>query len=204
MQLRFFVAALFLAFFGSGCLQEGIDRTEKSLGGYVPPAGTGTVCPWPPDGGHGVVNSMCADPTCDPGFANCDSAANMPDHNGCESNLTDPSTCGACANNCHECREQATCNNGVCEGKARPDDSACHAFGCDVVGRCQGGTCMCPDLVDGGLQTPSPLPSFKSDVHQPANDGHSLPGDCSFTGGGTATAAVLLLVGAVALLFRRR
>ena len=194
-----------LAFFAVGCLQEGIDRTQQGLGGYQPPAPAATTCPWPVDGGHGSVDVMCQNPMCDPGFANCNSAGMAPDPDGCESNLADPSTCGSCGNNCHECREQATCDNGVCAGNSRPDDSACHAFGCDVVGRCNGGTCLCPTLVDGGLPTPSPLPMFKSDVHQPPNGGNDLPPSCNYaTGGGTATAFLTLIGGALLLMFRRR
>jgi uncharacterized protein (TIGR03382 family) len=198
--MRICIASAVLILAG-GCLRDGIDRTQQGLGGYQPPepAATTLACEWPDGGAHGTVDTDCANPMCDTGFGDCN--ARFAD--GCESNLADPSTCGDCATNCHECLDQATCVAGACQGKPRPDHAACRAHGCTVVGMCMGGLCKCPDDVDGGTNRP-PLPSPRDDVHHPPNDGHGLPGDCSFTGGGTATASVVLLLGAVAMLFRRR
>jgi MYXO-CTERM domain-containing protein len=192
-----FILVGWLAGWVAGCVpQNGIDQTQQALGGYEPPAPAGSICMCPTDGGNGTCATDCNSITCDPGFANCDNRI----ENGCETKLDDPSACGSCGNNCHECLEEATCASGVCGGKARPDDSACRAFGCAVVGACRSGVCMCPgDGVDLGrpglpmVQPPTKMPS-----------GNDLPGDCSLTGGGTATASVMLLLGAALLLFRRR
>lgn len=196
--MRICIFASALAFF-AGCVpeQQGIDRTQQNLGGYQPPQPADTVCMCPPDGGNGMCLPDCSDITCDNGFGNCDGRID----NGCESRLDDPSSCGACGNNCHECREMATCNAGTCEGKARPDNSACRAANCTVVGTCQGGECVCP--TDGADMRPPAVPKHKDTTQTPPG-GHDLPGDCSFTGGGTATASMMLLVGAAVLLFRRR
>jgi MYXO-CTERM domain-containing protein len=195
MRICFLASALALF---AGCVPEqGIDRTQQGLGGYQPPAPADTVCLCKGDGGNGTCSADCTSITCDPGFGDCDGRLDT----GCESRLDDPSSCGACGNNCHECREMATCNSGTCEGKARPDDSACRAFGCAVVGVCQAGSCVCPG---DGVDMAHPADPGHKDPTKTPPGGNDLPGDCSFTGGGTATASMVLLLGAALLLFRRR
>jgi uncharacterized protein (TIGR03382 family) len=143
---------------------------------------------------HGTCNADCSI-TCDSGYADCDIDVS----NGCEAALSDPGTCGTCDNDCGECNDSPSCVAGQCAGKPLPNGAACHMKKtCGTSGMCVSGSCVCAAGVDlAGLP-----PAF----HAPPDmaHGHDLPGDCSFTGGGTATATLVLLTAVVLLLNRRR
>jgi hypothetical protein len=147
---------------------------------------------------NGACSADCMSITCDSGWSDCNN--NLTD--GCETSLEQPTTCGACDNDCTECNGNATCSAGKCRGDAMPNGSACRPVricqGRGLGGTCMAGQCMCADQVDmAGLVQPfAPPPDM---AH-----GLDLPGDCSFTGGGTATASMMLVIGALVLLNRRR
>lgn len=151
---------------------------------------------------NGTCAADCMSIQCSAGWADCN--GNLAD--GCETSLTEPTTCGACDIDCTGCNDHAQCVAGPsphCAGKPMPNGSACRpdkiCLDRGSSGTCMAGECMCGDQVDmAGLPQPfTPHPDL-------APGGIDLPGDCSFTGGGTATASMMLLVGALVLLNRRR
>ncbi|MDB4929700.1 MAG: hypothetical protein JWM10_2184, partial [Myxococcaceae bacterium] len=92
---------------------------------------------------------VCAVAACSAGFANCDGAAG----NGCESDLTNPATCGTCTNRCvAPANSAATCLGAACGFACGADYGNCDgnaANGCERnlangdasnCGRC-GGEC---------------------------------------------------------------
>jgi hypothetical protein len=146
---------------------------------------------------NGTCQADCSI-VCNSGYGNCN--GNVAD--GCEASLNDPSTCGTCDNDCTSCNEGGVCNNGTCGGSPLPNGTACRGSQVCIAngssGVCVSGQCLCGDTVDMAGSSPS-LGGPHSGMH-PAD----IPGDCSFTGGGTASAFMILLVSVVLLLNRRR
>jgi hypothetical protein len=151
---------------------------------------------------NGMCAADCMSIQCKDGWGDCNNDLK----DGCETSLNDPTTCGACDNDCTGCNDNATCVLGTpphCGGKAMPNGAVCRpskiCLDRGSGGTCMKGECMCGDQVDmANLPQPfAPMPDLSP-------RGFDLPGDCSFTGGGTATASMMLLVGAVVLLNRRR
>jgi MYXO-CTERM domain-containing protein len=171
----------------AGCEPPPVGTKEQEID-YEPAAPPNTTCDC--QNINGTCDNVACTIACDATHADCNGRLS----DGCESALDSASTCGQCGHNCHECREQATCSSGTCGGLARPDRSACHAQGC-AVGECKNGDCVCPGATTGG--------SSGSTTGGPPG-GNDIPGDCSFGGGGTATAGMVLFIGAMLLLFRRR
>lgn len=70
--------------------------------------GSTTPCPVeahqnPTCSGDGICGTVCQN-----GWEDCTGAP------GCETDLTDPDTCGSCVNDCNETNGTATCSNGTC------------------------------------------------------------------------------------------
>jgi hypothetical protein len=107
---------------------------------------------------------FCGEPTCNPGFVNCDGDAG----NGCETHLdTSVEHCGLCGNHCAIAGAHAACEAGTCViDRCDPPYADCNgdpADGCEspvgangCAGRCQvpsmlmapvpaEGTCDCPE-----------------------------------------------------------
>ena len=165
-------------------------------GGYDPgePYATNCVPACVPT--NGTCNTDCSI-TCDADYGDCN--GNVAD--GCETHLTDVGNCGSCGNDCGQCNDHPVCNAGACSGRPRPNGTFCKlSRTCNnpVEGSaCMSGSCQCVDGTDMALPIViGPRPDM---AH-----GHDLPGDCSFTGGGTATATMMLLVSVAVLLGRRR
>ena len=136
---------------------------------------------------------------CSPGTEDCDHLA----ANGCETDLSTVANCGACDHNCASCRESPMCNSGTCAGEPKRDFTNCRAIGCTTVGVCMAGECVCPDNGSGG--GPDMLrPPFPPVLGEKPPGGIDLGRGCDFAGGGTATATVVLLMGSIFLLLRRR
>jgi MYXO-CTERM domain-containing protein len=185
-----------LVFLMIGCQGVAPESSQAGLN-YEPGQPYATSCP-PCTATHGTCDPTTCDIKCDDGFSNCDGDLT----NGCEAPLSDVNSCGACGHNCNACWESATCSGGACGGRARPNGAACTATSaCSRSGMCFNGECVCPDDTD--MAESSPVGVFP-DLSVVAPKGLDIPGDCSFTGGGTATASVLLLLSAVVLLWRRR
>jgi hypothetical protein len=147
-----------------------------------------------------ATNGVCqADCTivCNSGYGDCNGSV----ADGCETNLNNPATCGTCDNDCTGCNSgDAVCNNGTCGGTPLPNGAACRpsqiCFGAGGGGVCISGQCMCDTNID---MSGSPSPFTGRDMGHPSD----ISGDCSFAGGGSATAFVILMMGVVLLLNRR-
>jgi hypothetical protein len=177
------------------CEPPVVERAQQAQ--YEPGAPYATTCPC--QAIHGTCDSSCLI-TCESGYADCNGDVS----DGCEANLSDPSTCGDCKTDCNECNDHATCNAGKCAGTALPNGSACQAMatggtGCSN-GVCGGGECRCAD----GLDLSVLPPAFKPPPDM-ARGGRDVSGcACNLAGGGSATATVVLMLGIAMLLYRRR
>jgi hypothetical protein len=85
------------------CDHDGSCETDVTAAANC--GGCGLACPTGPEStatcSHGTCGIVCS-----AGFGDCDGDAS----NGCESDLTQPGTCGACGNSCG-----GACVNGACE-----------------------------------------------------------------------------------------
>jgi hypothetical protein len=119
----------------------------------------GTVCT--NVNGTTQCSSGTCQPTCSPGWANCDGNPN----NGCEASLNNTSSCGSCSIQCQSVNGNPTCPAGVCvpncnSGYADCDGNkpngcetntntnAAHCGGCNspcpMGATCSNGSCACP------------------------------------------------------------
>jgi len=110
----------------------------------------------------------CAIQACTPGFDSCD--AN--DANGCEADLSSPSTCGSCTNDCGSvvngaavCASDGTCGKSCNEG----------FFDCGIAGECTAQVMTWPDADDDGYGSSAAVGAFTC----PNVDGRATTaGDC--------------------------
>jgi hypothetical protein len=111
---------------------------------------------------HGVaacVEGACAVGMCEPGFADCNASAT----DGCETDLAQPASCGACGAACAAAPNAAgVCAAGACALECQPGFGDCNgnpADGCEanlltdrkscgacgtfcIVGKCKAGVCV--------------------------------------------------------------
>lgn len=66
------------------------------------------ACPTEPNASPTCTGEGVCGWTCNPGFDDCTSGA------GCETDLSDPSTCGSCSNACDGTNGTPTCSSGTC------------------------------------------------------------------------------------------
>ena len=198
MQLRRSFCAGFFLILAAGCEPPSYESQHAGLKYEPAPAASTTCMPCNPI--HGACNPMTCKLDCTTGFGDCDGDLT----NGCESVLTDPGSCGTCSNNCKECFEAATCNNGACGGRQRPNGSVCVTpSACVMDGVCIDGACTCPVNVD--MARNSPIGFVPTDMARAVPKGADLPGcSCDVSRGGTATASLVLLLSSTLLLWRRR
>ncbi len=112
---------------GDACAE---DASVASCGASCSP------CPVPANASATCDGTACGY-ACLPGFADCDGSA----ANGCESDLSAPSSCGACANDC-------TALPGVSSSAVR-----CTAGACDVTGACAPGRADCAGGAADGCES---------------------------------------------------
>jgi len=180
-------AFLSVALLVSACEPAEIENSQSGLK-YDPPTPFATTCDCTST--HGTCSADCSSIACDSGFGDCDGDLKT----GCETALTtSPTNCGTCGNDCTACRTGASCVAGSCTGHQVTDGQKCSQAGCSS-GTCASGTCMCGS---GGGPGGNGTPDMSM---KPPDGGHG----CDFSGGGMATAWLLLLLGTVALLGRRR
>jgi len=115
----------------------------------------GGGCTYTPVAGSRVCSTTCCVPTngaCNPdctlacaaGWANCDGDPS----NGCEQNIYDVNSCGACFRVCSYAHAKAACPTGTCvlagcnAGWVNCDGNTANGCACAGNGCCAGGTCQ--------------------------------------------------------------
>jgi hypothetical protein len=137
--------------------------------------------------GHATAecdNELCTVGLCDPGFADCDGDPK----NGCEADLSQPETCGACDVQCNANGGVATCTAGLCGITCSGSNADCVnglSDGCETdtslnvlhCGSCANAcpaTAGTPSCVEGkcGLSNcTSPLADCNGDALSPTGNG---------------------------------
>jgi hypothetical protein len=106
----------------------------------------GASCDQTQSVGAACTGSACTYSGCKTGFADCDMATNMADHDGCETPTTTTTNCGGCGNACGTQNVQAgsmtTCAGGACSYMCATGYSNCNQTAPNTKG-CECATPMC-------------------------------------------------------------
>jgi hypothetical protein len=144
-------------------------------------------------GGRSCSGGLCM-PTCSKGFADCDGAAD----NGCESDLSRPTTCGDCATNCQNEHGTTVCNNSKCLPSCASSFADCDGRsenGCETnlmadpshCGSCSKTCGATGQICNAGSCAASPCPSGRGECDNDLSvtcetDLQTSSDDCGFCG----------------------
>lgn len=114
------------------CNNSPVDGCEADLNNPASCGSCGNDCGASFDNASGVcVSQTCRMETCDAGFADCDGDAS----NGCEADLSDKDSCGACG---VVCGSQNTIIPSVCLEGATPSENTCQVLCVNGYENCNG------------------------------------------------------------------